>query len=201
MKVEWVKEYEYESDEVEGAVYPRETRRIRTENAEAYTTEMHERAKAMLPPGLKLKSWGRDHFGIFEEDEEECPSTVYSDGDKIVLDFTKSYVVEEFLKKLIKAVFGSVEWEELSPEEKKQRRLEEAKRQRIEKLKSSLSEIDYEILKLRKEGVSLWGIASKLALTISQVYNRLQKVCLIPELAEQIPIKYRPLPREERKRL
>jgi len=68
--------------------------------------------------------------------------------------------VEEFLKKLIGEVFGSFEWEELSPEEKRQRRLEEEKRERIKKLKASLTEVDYEILRLRKESVNLWGIVA-----------------------------------------
>ena len=190
VKVEWKDEYEYKPEEWPGAVCPKETRRIATETAKEYVAEMQRKARGMLPEGFKLQSYGDDYFCFFEEDEEECPSMVYADGNQIILDFTKSYEVEEFLKRLLKETFGSVEWEELTREQKECRR-------RIEKIKSRLTSLDYKILEMRSQGLSLWSIATSLGVTMAKVRYSLQKMALIPELAEKLG-DYRPLPRSER---
>jgi len=190
VKVEWKDEYEYKPEGWKWPICLKETRRIITENAKACVAELQRKAKAILPEGLKLQSYGDDYFCIFEEDEEECPSMVYADGNQIILDFTKSYEVEEFLKRLLKETFGSVEWEELTHEQKECRR-------RIEKIKSRLTSLDYKILEMRSQGLSLWSIATSLGVTMAKVRYSLQKLSLIPEWAEKLGA-YRLLPWNQR---
>lgn len=121
---------------------------------------------------------------------------------------------KEALSMLLKEVFPDVifEWEDLSEEEKleriKRKHLEEEKRREearrrweMERLERSLTEIDRQILELRKQGMSYWGIARTLGVTINKVRWTLQKTTRLPHLWEGVPLELQPLSREERRTL
>jgi len=68
---------------------------------------------------------------------------------------------------------------------------------RLKQIRQSLTEVDYKILEMRGNGLSLWAIASSLGVTIGKVRHTLQKLSLIPEYAEKLGA-YKPLPWNER---
>jgi DNA-binding NarL/FixJ family response regulator len=88
---------------------------------------------------------------------------------------------------------AGLEFPQLSERDKVAIILEKQRQERLKKLKESLTEFDYEVLELRIQGVSLWGIASKLGCSVSKVRHSIQKLALLPETSEKLGV-YKPLP-------
>lgn len=81
-------------------------------------------------------------------------------------------------------------------EEKVRRFRERQEKNRIQKLLDTLTEEDYTILRLRKEGASLWTIAEKLDVSLMRVRYKLQVMNRIPQLADDW-IMGKPMSRKE----
>lgn len=109
----------------------------------------------------------------------------------------KSAVAEDLAKQIVKQAFPEIEWPNLSEDDKQQFLLEQERLKHLEKVKESLTAFDYKVLELRSQGASLWGIASKLGVSIGKVRWSLQKLALLPETSEKLGA-YKPLSRSER---
>lgn len=160
-------------------------------------------------------------FRFYDYNENEIECSNYNDTIDICIIGNAGGTLKTFFTNLFQFVFPqhTLLFEDVTSE-KKQQRLEreklerqrgleeeatkrrvEREQERIRKLLDNLTPLDYEILELRKQGVSFWGICKELKLTINCVNYRLKRMSQIPELVKDWPLKLQPLTRVERMQL
>ena len=203
VKVEW----ENETEELE-------TRSFKAENPEQCIRTLNRVVWNHLPRGFHTE--GRNEtFCVRSNFEPEKHACFYIGEGKVFMRFSKHPEIEQIILETLEEIFGNVEWEQLTAEEKRRRiklreemekrKLEQLQSQHIERirqrcissLKEKLTPLDYKILEMRSKGLSLWSIATELGVTMAKVRYSLQKLALIPECAEKLGA-YKPLPWNQR---
>jgi hypothetical protein len=144
--------------------------------------------------GLSITSWN-DSFIVYYGGRTDILSFVVL-VDQIRMFVDRKHEIAEYLARMIFKELG-MEFPQLSERDKINIILAKAKEERLRKLKENLTEFDYEVLELRSQGVSLWGIASKLGCSVSKVRWSVQKLALLPETNEKLGA-YKPLSWSER---
>jgi ATP/maltotriose-dependent transcriptional regulator MalT len=143
---------------------------------------------------LTITSWN-DSFIVYYGGKSDILSFIVL-VNQIRIFVDRKHEIAEYLARMIFKEAG-VEWPSISERDKVAITLERQRQERLKKLKESLSEFDYEVLELRSQGVSLWGIASKLGCSVSKVRWSVQKLALLPETSEKLGA-YKPLSWGER---
>jgi hypothetical protein len=152
-------------------------------------------------PSLDCRSWEGSLYVRYRyggRGEDILVFHAYPELRQVAVLTDRRGVLGEDLARMIARQVG-LEWPEVAEAEKAGILLEEERRERIERLKSSLTAFDYEVLELRSRGVSLLEIAQRLGCTISKVRWSLEKLSLVPETSEKLGA-YRLKPRGERYR-
>jgi len=144
--------------------------------------------------GLSITSWN-DSFIVYYGGRTDILSFVVL-VDQIRMFVDRKHEIAEYLARMIFKELG-MEFPQLSERDKINIILAKAKEERLRKLKENLTEFDYEVLELRSQGVSLWGIASKLGCSVSKVRWSVQKLALLPETSEKLGA-FKPLSWNER---
>jgi len=144
--------------------------------------------------GLSITSWN-DSFIVYYGGRTDILSFVVL-VDQIRMFVDRKHEIAEYLARMIFKELG-MEFPQLSERDKINIILAKAKEERLRKLKENLTEFDYEVLELRSQGVSLWGIASKLGCSVSKVRWSVQKLALLPETSEKLGA-FKPLSWSER---
>jgi hypothetical protein len=143
---------------------------------------------------LTIISWN-DSFIVYYGGRTDILSFIVLVNQIRIFVDRKHEIAEHLARMIFKDV--GIDFPQMSARDKVAITLERQRQERLRKLKENLSEFDYEVLELRSQGVSLWGIASKLGCSVSKVRHSIQKLSLLPETSEKLGV-YKPLPWNER---
>lgn len=151
-------------------------------------------------------------FCVITEEEERKrlfphSITIAYHSDNLEFMFARNInVARQLVETLLKESLPEIEfqWEHIpTSEEIEEERRRMKEQQKLERLKRSITDLDYEILNRRKKGLSLWQIGLELNVSMNVVVHRLKKMYLasqkIPELLEGWDLKFQPLSRQVRK--
>jgi hypothetical protein len=183
--------------EFEGRVGNFDVYRLETDKPASEVVNLFENVfRDLVRDSLALTvSSSLDGFRVLFEGRNVLNFTAIGEGAVRIAVNRRSLLGEDLVKMAFKT--AGLEFPQFPEAAKIKIILEKAREEQLKKLRQSLTEFDYEVLKLRSQGVSLWTIASKLGCSIAKVRWSLQKLALIPETSEKLGA-FKPLPWNER---